>query len=312
MYFPFLRGKQFELIALRESASDLAASGVIHPVIEPVRTNTDALARCLQVLAEQELGSTVIINPSEGEFRTLPDAPDQILQAIADSPDPWSVRPGILVTAKTDLNRIRGLLDQPGLTWGPTDLAHVDFISDTTFGDSVTEASHQFVSAKEVLRRWYDTPPPGQMVKWADPFPRRPRNLDYVDAQATRFTDDTIYFDDDGFVGFADYATIGREFIEGGSAPRAVVIHLTYPDAKGRVLIRHFASTSNEDTADPAGKFGEAVDKLVAFADSIELTNPAVETFQRHALLGTYPGLGVVKKLSIQNHFYVVMGILSK
>lgn len=43
MYFPFLRGKQFELMALREAATDLAASGKVWPVIEPVRDRFDSL-----------------------------------------------------------------------------------------------------------------------------------------------------------------------------------------------------------------------------------------------------------------------------
>ena len=37
MYFPYLRGKQFELIAIRELAEMLAASGKIIPIIEPVK-----------------------------------------------------------------------------------------------------------------------------------------------------------------------------------------------------------------------------------------------------------------------------------
>ena len=37
MYFPYLRGKQFELIAIRELAEMISASGKIIPVIEPVK-----------------------------------------------------------------------------------------------------------------------------------------------------------------------------------------------------------------------------------------------------------------------------------
>lgn len=38
MYFPYLKGKQFELIALRELSERMGESGSIHPVIEPVKS----------------------------------------------------------------------------------------------------------------------------------------------------------------------------------------------------------------------------------------------------------------------------------
>ena len=38
-YFPFLRGKQNELFALREVSADIAASADIYPIIEPVNDN---------------------------------------------------------------------------------------------------------------------------------------------------------------------------------------------------------------------------------------------------------------------------------
>ncbi|XFE28377.1 sce7725 family protein [Listeria innocua] len=37
MYYPYLRGKQFDLLALKEALSRGLLSNKIHPVIEPVR-----------------------------------------------------------------------------------------------------------------------------------------------------------------------------------------------------------------------------------------------------------------------------------
>lgn len=39
MYFPYLRGKQFELLALREFANKNASNRKIIPIIEPVKTH---------------------------------------------------------------------------------------------------------------------------------------------------------------------------------------------------------------------------------------------------------------------------------
>jgi len=38
-YFPFLRGKQHELMALRELAGQIAEEGSVIPIIEPVNGN---------------------------------------------------------------------------------------------------------------------------------------------------------------------------------------------------------------------------------------------------------------------------------
>jgi len=43
MYYPYLRGKQFELLLLRENA-DLLAKNNIHPIIEPVKSDFKALS----------------------------------------------------------------------------------------------------------------------------------------------------------------------------------------------------------------------------------------------------------------------------
>lgn len=50
MYFPYLRGKQFELIALRELvALPLDANRVV-PIIEPVKRNLKSIETALKAL----------------------------------------------------------------------------------------------------------------------------------------------------------------------------------------------------------------------------------------------------------------------
>ena len=66
MYYPYLRGKQFELILLRENAEFIAENS-IHPIIEPVKSEFNALNRTLKTLCENEVNCTLIINPQVGE-----------------------------------------------------------------------------------------------------------------------------------------------------------------------------------------------------------------------------------------------------
>ena len=71
MYFPYLRGKQFELIALREfSANNLNAEKII-PIIEPVKATFNALTTAVKAMFENKLKFALILNPQEGDFKRV-------------------------------------------------------------------------------------------------------------------------------------------------------------------------------------------------------------------------------------------------
>ena len=61
-------------------------------------------------------------------------------------------------------------------------------------------------------------------------------------------------------------------------------------------------SDSNDDISDPANKFYEALTKLVEWNKTKNLNTKAINTFLEMYESQTYPGLGVVKKLSIMHH----------
>jgi len=93
----------------------------------------------------------------------------------------------------------------------------------------------------------------------------------------------------------------------GGFAPRAVAIHIVYINADSQDLyVRHFVSDSNSDITNPAGKFSEALDKLMSWVNSNHFGTPALEEFRQLQTEGRYPGLGTIKKLSIRQHLEVV------
>ena len=66
MYFPYVRGKQFELIALRELCGLLPNfPAKISPVIEPIK-GSSTLKSALKNLAKKNVNFSVIINPKVG------------------------------------------------------------------------------------------------------------------------------------------------------------------------------------------------------------------------------------------------------
>src|SRR5262245_6593705 len=67
MYHPYFRGKQYELITVREMAPLLAASD-FRPIIEPVRETLSGLHKALDAVVEANGKAVVIVNPHHGDL----------------------------------------------------------------------------------------------------------------------------------------------------------------------------------------------------------------------------------------------------
>jgi len=68
MYFPYIRGKQFDLIALKEMVDVMAEnSDKVSPIIEPVK-NSSTFKITLSELAQKNVNFNVVVNPSVGDM----------------------------------------------------------------------------------------------------------------------------------------------------------------------------------------------------------------------------------------------------
>jgi len=54
------------------------------------------------------------------------------------------------------------------------------------------------------------------------------RNADYLNIPAHKFSEEHLFYKDEGYNGFSDFTVLPGVFIDGGSTPRAVVVHLSY------------------------------------------------------------------------------------
>jgi hypothetical protein len=149
------------------------------------------------------------------------------------------------------------------------------------------------------------------VIRFDDLFQGQKRNSDFLPIQENRFSEEHLYYSEEGYSGFSDYTALPSAFSEGGSTPYAVVIHLTYLNDNGEIWIRHFTSTTNDSDSNVQGKFAEAAQKAVAYCDKRKLHNTALDELRDFYHNQHYPGLGVVKKLSIKNHILVVAGYLN-
>ena len=67
MYFPYVRGKQYELLALRELIKNDKIGNSIIPIIEPIKPSS-TLITTLESFIEKERFVIVISNPIVGNF----------------------------------------------------------------------------------------------------------------------------------------------------------------------------------------------------------------------------------------------------
>ncbi len=312
MYLPYLRGKQFELLALRELVSLPLDRSKISPIIEPVKRELKPVETAIKALALADVNALLIVNPEQGELRRnyepIFDAIER-LRALSFT----NIIPTYLIANDRDFSFFQAsAADRNYLATGyaviqlnqisrSVDLREICTSSNLLF--NVIHVNHLIA-----LRRVF---PRASLAFLNDPFVRQKRNADYEDAADEIFSSDYYYYKDEGFVGFSDYLTIGSEYVEGGMLPYAVAIHFTYKDQDSDdIRIKHFLSDSNTDISDTAGKFSEALEKLIEFIDSESIHTVASEQFRDYYNRGAYPGLGVIKKLSIMHHMELVQSLI--
>ena len=299
MYFPYLRGRQYELIALRELAEKQRLSKNVFPIIEPVSPSS-TLISTVKKLISSNLNVGFIINPHVGSVGK--DKEDRVKECIelAFEATPFfivddDIRDWVRI-AKTPLNEC-------GFIFNKRDAVqkYLDLVS-----DSLAQPLFNVIPDESFYRRSIHS----SRVLLNDPFEIKQRNSDYSD-DAELFSEDHLYYKDDGFVGFSDYLTIGDKYTESGFLPYCVVIHITFFDKKNRLMIKHFKSDSIGDTNDTAKKFYEAVSKFVEWNKEHKLNTYAANELERLHRNGLYPGLGTIKKLSLMNHIELIDSFLN-
>ena len=142
---------------------------------------------------------------------------------------------------------------------------------------------------------------------------KRQRNRDHPHNEF--FSDLHITYEEEGMNGFGDFLTVGDDYSESGGPAYAIAIHLTYisPNNDHAMYIYHFLSDRQDTPTDPAGKFAEALANMIAELDTAGcpvLETAAVREFRQLHRDNHYPGLGYVKKLSMQHHIETLAAYL--
>jgi hypothetical protein len=302
MYYPYFRGKQYELITIREMAPLLQKSDFC-PVIEPVRETLSGLQRSLDAVATAGGNAIVIVNPHHGDLSGAGGALTKLLhENFLDLP---GISAGILLKQDTSTNDAVACRNTHA-NHSPA-FIHAGFADPKglaeQLGTLTKDDCHIFLDrfAGKLYQRHFKE---ARRVLVRDGFERK-RNRDYEPLES--FSDLHVTFPDEGMDGFGDFLVVGDEFSESGGPAYAVAIHLTFIDHEldDAMQIYHFLSTRQDTPKDPAGKFGEALDAMMAQLDAPQskvLETEAVQEYRGLHKQGHFPGLGYIKKLSMNHH----------
>lgn len=309
MYFPYLRARQFELITLRELVIENKLQNIV-PVLEPIKESFNNLNLAHKVFVENNFNAYLILNPLKGEKsgdtefflnylselvsrKFLPafhysDNADYIISCI----EKYNLNDCLIVCLDnfTDEENLKALY------------------SNDKVSKIMLLEPHKYRSLDRSIKgigKFY--------IRLDDVFEKQQKNADFLNISAHRFTEEHLYYSQDGYQAFADFTPLPSEFVDGGSTPRAVVIHLTYlnQESENQIWIRHFTSDDTDSVANVQGKFAQAARKAIQFCNTLPLSNSAINELISYLDDGKYPGLGTVKKISIKNHLLIISDFLN-
>jgi len=308
MYYPYLRGKQFELLLLRDNAQ-LLATNDFHPIIEPVKKDFKALIRALDVLNKENIFYTLIINPKAGakpinEIKILEELINDNLNECEN------ISLGYILDANTKISHLVKILKTySALNFS---LIHYGFANGSEIADSIKNFEnikrHIFIDRFTGKLYQRHLKKEGVLrILLRDGFNAQRKNSLYPTSE--HFSDLHITYPDEGMDGFGDFLIVGDDYTETGGPAYAVAIHLTYLQNDDDMHIYHFVSDQTDSPTDPGGKFLEALRKLdneVRKNNSLIFKSNACKEYLKLYKKKHYPGLGHVKKLSMQHHIELI------
>lgn len=310
MYFPYLRGRQFELITLRDLVAEGTLQKKITPIIEPVKESFNNLNLAHNIFVEYDFKPYLIVNPFVGEL--LGDT-NIILNYISKLKNPKYIH-AFHYADNSDyiLESIKKYNIKKCLIICLDNFSNENQLKNLCQNQSISHIMLLEPHKYRTLDRYIKTLDKFY-IRLDDVFEKQQKNADFLNISPHKFTEEHLYYIEDKYQGFGDFTVLPKEFIDGGSTPRAVVIHLTYIniDVDNQIWIRHFTSETNDSIANVQGKFAQAAKKAVQFCDNLPLKNSATEELKKYYDAARYPGLGTVKKISIKNHLLVINSILN-
>lgn len=310
MYFPYLRGKQFELEALLAVSSTVYRNTI--PIVEPISSSGSRLYSTLYAkLTSQSIPLLLITNPY---FPTSGALSSSSVQTIIDTEMAAHrlLTLGFIIDQRFTLTALNSFLSaNPNrdkaliFRFSPiqTELAA---IQTALVGHPIQYMVFDERRSNMTVRSTFAAHP--RKILLTDGFQRQDRNADYP--SASMFESRYLTRTSDGWYGIGDYLIIGDFFKDGGGQGYVVTIHITAETTAG-LLVYHFSSSLHSTTRGLTPlKFAEANNLLISSPQVIPLTSNGLDLFRDWHTRSHNPSLGAAKKASIMHHIELMSAIV--
>lgn len=309
MYHCYLRGKQNELLAVRESISKIVEANMTI-IVEPVKQNDRDLLACVKCIKENNANFILIINPcvAEGELTGNEAAMDGIMERVLEEyPD---IMLGLIVNQMTSLSQLNYFLKkypQNNFTLIHTGELPIN-LKDINVNDIAKNIFLDQAVSQSYINAFGDIP----KVVIKDNFNKQPKNANYrlnlqelfLNLQETMSVCKTY-----NYIGFGDFSIIGDNYSTTGSQPVTVAIHLTYDgyvNGQTNIYIQHFLSEDRVSREQVSLLIDEAFEDILSFVkqrQDILQWSSVCQAIVKKAQGSDSTSLGYLKKLSIKHHF---------
>lgn len=290
MYYPYIRGKQFDLLAINTLINAKRWSHKILPIIEPVRDSA-TLKKTVELFDRNDLICYLITNPQVGTAKRFEDKRFE-WSLKADT----TVRPAEIVTQ-----------ENPFLA----DLYLFNSRSPRVLEQKMISNEARCVIPDQGRFRVMTLP---NKILLKDAFQVQKHVANYGEKVDDFYSDEHLYLAEP-FKGFSDYTIEGSRYFDKGGPSRAIALHISYFDAYLNLRVKHFVSDSNEAASDQAGKFFEALAKLSEWYSRNQdqlLFTLGLQELLAYQETKKFPGLGSIKKWSLAHHLELIGAYLEQ
>jgi hypothetical protein len=305
MYFPYLRGKQEEQLAVLEANSNIYAQNKVFPIFEPCILANSNINRYAS-MCNKGIPFIIIVNSQVGK-NPIPTS-TQVGDMINNQLAPYNnFIVGYIITSNTTQRQIqRFMSDFPNHRKA---FVHEGQFNTPQFFQTINQDVTYHIFKEERTNQQYSgiVGNGTDNVLLKDGFNKQVRNSNYRGQEL--FSDLYYTYINSGYYGFGDYQTIGYPFANGGGPANAVAIHLTYKNGNS-IYVEHFVSTNGGDTA---AMFMQALNNLIAAVNAAPprfITSTGLNDFISFYNRPHYPGLGYVKRSSIKHHLELVASLI--
>ncbi len=308
MYFPVIRGKQFDVLALRHVAAALAAAGNVRPIVEPVRDQWNNLT----TIADAGVSMAVVVNPQDGDYSPLRQGgpPDPVPASGVALYAHANVTEAMIIAEATAAAQVAAFV----ASTPDRRVFLVESVPRYRTPDPIAVALASNPDYYAIRRSAVPaSTTPAMNVDIQDHFNRADTNVNYPFDEFYTTRHMTIV-GDPNFDHFGDYLVQGEDYNDaGGGRARNVALHHVYMNGpmQSELRVRHYVSAQHPDIGT---MWHDALTQLVADLPNLAALSPLNETatcdeYRGLLATGNYPGLGKMKEYAFR-HLLLLMTVV--